>query len=96
MTWLSFITAALATYYIALSVSRQEGPWRIFERLRNVWTGDDWKGRGIRCLVCVSLYSALVVVVGLVLLGHVAAWDGPIVWLGLAGASVVIDKYWQR
>ena len=33
---------------------------------------------------------------GLWAAGHVRGVDLPLVWLGLAGASVVIDRYWKR
>ena len=94
--WLSFIIASLATYYIALSVTKQEGPWAIFERVRAHWSANDWKGRGIRCHVCVSLYSAALVAGLLLPLGWCDLTAAPVVWLGLAGASVLIDKYWSR
>lgn len=95
-SWLTFLLAALATYYLALSVTKQDGPWELFGKLRNLWTDNDWKGRGVRCHVCVSLYTALLVTIGLVALGLADPWQSPLVWLGLAGASVLIDKYWSR
>ena len=95
-SWLEFTLAALATYYVALSVTKQDGPWEVFGRLRAHWSANDWKGRGIRCHVCVSLYSALGVTGLLLLLGWADLAAAPVVWLGLAGASVLIDKYWSR
>ena len=95
-SWLEFTLAALATYYIALSVTKQDGPWEVFGRLRAHWSANDWKGRGIRCHVCVSLYSAALVAGLLLLLGWCEPTAAPVVWLGLAGASVLIDKYWSR
>lgn len=90
------VLAALATYYLALSVAREDGPFGLFLALRNAHTDDDWIGRGLRCLVCMSCWTALVVTIVISVLGHADPWDWPIVWLGLAGASVVIDKYWKR
>jgi len=46
--------------------------------------------------VCVSCYTAALAAAGLWAAGHVRGVDTPIVWLGLAGASVVIDRYWKR
>jgi hypothetical protein len=96
MSWLDFALGSLATYYLALSVARQEGPFRAFERMRNVFTADDWKGRGIRCHVCVSLYAALLIALALWGLGKVDGWNALLVWPGLAGASVMLEKYWLR
>ena len=95
-SWLQFTLAALAVYYVTLSVTKQDGPFEVFGRLRAHWSANDWKGRGIRCHVCVSLYSALGVTGLLLLLGWCEIAAVPVVWLGLAGASVLIDKYWSR
>lgn len=95
-TWLNFIIASLATYYAALSITKQDGPWEVFGKLRAHWSENDWKGRGIRCHVCVSAYTALLVTIGAGLLGWADAWAWPLTWLGLAGASVVLNKYWER
>lgn len=91
-----YLIASFATYYLALSVSREEGPFAIFLKLRDHFQENDWIGRGVRCIVCMSCWSALLWTVMLCLLGHADPWDWPIVWLGLAGASVVIDRYWKR
>jgi hypothetical protein len=93
---LPFVVGALASYYLALSVAREDGPFAVFLWLRNQHTDDDWIGRGLRCIVCMSCWSGLAVTIGLCLFGYADVWAWPIVWLGLAGASVVIDRYWRR
>lgn len=91
------VVAAFATYYLALSITREDGPGGVFLALRNRYTDDaSWVARGLRCIVCMSCWTALLVTIGLCLLGHVDPWDWPLVWLGLAGASTVIDRYWRR
>lgn len=91
-----YVLAALATYYGALSITSQDGPFNVFQWLRNQFTQDDWIGRGVRCIVCMSCWVGLAVVAWLVGWGQAALIDLPIVWLGLAGASVVLDRYWKR
>lgn len=91
-----YVLASLATYYAALTISREDGPFAAFLWLRNRFTADTWLARGVRCLVCVSCYTALAATLWLIGSGRVALADAPIVWLGLAGASVVLDKYWRR
>ena len=95
-TLTTFLIAALATYYLALSVAREDGPFGVFLWLRNQFTDEGWLSRGLRCVVCMSCWTALMVVVGLVLLGYTDLYAWPIVWMGLAGASTVIDRYWKR
>ena len=91
-----YIIAAFATYYLALSVAREDGPGGAFLWLRNQFTDEGWLSRGLRCIVCLSCWTGLLVTIGLVLLGDADAWSWPIVWFGLAGASTVIDRYWKR
>lgn len=91
-----YLFAAFATYYAALSMSREDGPFAVFLWLRNRFTRDTWLARGIRCIVCVSCYTAALAAYGLWAAGHVRTIDTPVVWLGLAGASVILDRYWKR
>ncbi len=93
---LSFIIASFATYYTALSVTKQDGPFEMFLKLRNLWTDNDWVGRGIRCHVCVSLYTAALAALALWALGDADMAHAWLLWPALAGASVLIDKYWSR
>ena len=66
----------------------------MFLTLRNAYTKDDWFGRGLRCL---DLYVVLDRASGSGVYGWAGlTTDGLITWLGLAGASVVIDRYWKR
>ncbi len=88
------VLAAFATYYLALSITREDGPFGVFLTMRNAYTHDDWFGRGLRCIVCMSCWT------GLLIAGYMV-WAGLtteilVTWLGLAGASVVIDRYWKR
>lgn len=95
MTWLWFTIAAFATYYSARAIAQEDGPFGIFDRLR-LRFDSGYLGKGIRCVVCVSGWTALV---WAVLLGVVQGYDvllWPLVWLGLAGASVKIHEYWKR
>lgn len=92
----TFVIGSFATYYLALSITREDGPGGVFLALRNRFTADDWIARGVRCLVCMSCWTALLVTLIVTTLGHADPWDWPVTWLGLAGASVVIDKWWRR
>jgi hypothetical protein len=99
MTWLTLTLMAFATYYISYCISNPaiEGPFGMLQKLRDgrLFRNDDWKGRGIRCIVCVSLYVAT----GIALIGvalRVLQWGELFVYVpGLAGLSVFIDKFWK-
>jgi len=95
MTWLVATLAAFATYYAARAISSEDGPFGVFDKLRMHWDSG-YLGKGVRCVVCVSAYTALPVTVALCVAGGWDIWLWPIWWLGLAGASVTIDKWWKR
>lgn len=92
---LNFLVSALAVYYAADAISQRDGPAGVFARLRARWdTG--YLGKGVRCIICVSAWAALPVTIGLGVLGYADPWAWPIVWLGLSGGAVLIDKVWKR
>ena len=88
------ILGALATYYAALSISREDGPFAVFcgcaisSRLIRGW-------RAVSAALCAC--RAIRGAGGMRAVGgrHMRAIDAPVV-ARLAGASVVIDRYWKR
>ena len=91
--WLT--VAAFATYYTARAIAQEDGPFGVFDRLRQR-LDRGYIGKGIRCVVCVSAYTGLVWALFLALLGLYDVWLWPLVWFGLAGASVKIAEFWKR
>lgn len=86
---------AFATYYTALSIAEQNGPFGVFDKLRQRWNSG-YLGEGIRCIVCVSAYMGVAWALFLALLGVYDVWLWPVVAFGLAGMSVLINKVWKR
>lgn len=95
MIWLWIVLAAFATYYTARSISQEDGPFGVFDKLRLRWD-EGYLGKGVRCIVCVSAYTGAFWALFLALFGFYDVWIWPLVWFGLAGASVFIDKVWKR
>lgn len=91
----ALIIAALATYYTARTIAQEHGPFGIFDRLRQRYNAG-YLGEGLRCIVCVSAYTALLWAVVLALLDLIAWPALPLVWLGLAGAATKIAEWWKR
>lgn len=92
-----FVFAALATYYTALVLTQQDGPFALFLKLRNQFTDDtSWIARGLRCLVCMSLYTSALFTFFLVYFYHISLNNAVFVLPGLAGASVILDRWWKR
>lgn len=90
-----FIIAAFATYYTARTIAEEHGPWGLCDKLRTRWNSG-YLGAGIRCVVCVSAYTALAWATLMAVLGLYDPWLAPLVWFGLAGASVKIAEFWRR
>lgn len=80
----------LATYRLAYLVTREEGPFSLFERLRSRVdpTQATWVGRGLNCLWCVSFWLAWLVV----LLDPEARRTLPLSALSAAGGALVLDQ----
>lgn len=93
LVWFSI--AAFATYYAALSIAEQDGPFGVFDTLRQRLSSG-YIGTGIRCVVCVSAYTGCLWALFLALFGLYDVWLWPLMGLGLAGASVLINKVWKR
>lgn len=95
--WLTFIIAALAIYRAGRMIAEEDGPAFVFKRLRDAHTNDKRAfDVGIRCVYCIGVWAALVVVVMLCTFGGWDWWLFPVWWFGLAGAAAKIHEYWKR
>lgn len=98
---LPLLLAILAAYRVAYLVAMEDGPFDLADALRgwvmrtwppvkqpNGLLEETWQSRGINCPLCLSFWTALPAGAGVV--GW--SWDLPLVWLGIAGAVLVIHK----
>ncbi len=88
-TFLACIVATLAVYRVSHIITREDGPFDLFMRLRS-WIGlpsRNWFAKGFNCILCVSFWLAF----GLAALLGWAWWMG----LGIAGGVQLIDR-WVR
>lgn len=85
-----FLIATLATWRLAALLTREDGPYDIFARLRARAAG--MVGRALGCLQCTSLWVALP------LTGFVAPWSArsPVLWLALSGGACLLDRATRR
>jgi len=83
---LVFILATLAVYRVSLIICMDEGPFSLFAKLRDRIDPAQatWYGRGLRCVVCVSFWTAIPATF---LIG--GSW---LMWPGMAGAVAIIHK----
>lgn len=82
----SFIVIALATWYVSYVVTKSDGAFGMFKRLRSSFP----LGGLTTCIVCLSLWAAMALIV---------VWNGGEVLrffvyaLALAGLSVMLGSY---
>lgn len=97
MTATTLLIAILAAYRMGRMVAEEEGPGGVFTTLRGRFDPDQatWVGRGLNCPLCTSFWAALVVVVGLGLLGSANIWAMPLDWMAVAGGAAGLIK-WEK
>jgi hypothetical protein len=94
--WL--VLAALGAYRMAWLITQERGPFDLALRLRNHFTEDDWWGHGLRCVYCVSFWLS---VGGALLVLSIFPPRQPVqefflLWFGVAGLILPLDRYWHR
>ena len=83
-----FIVAGLAIYRISRMLTEEEGPFAVFSTLRGLFPPVNWVGRGMECVMCVSVWVALPIALYLDWAG-----DWPLTWLALSAITVIIRKW---
>jgi hypothetical protein len=85
---LTFILASLAVYRLSRMLTDEEGPFSVFTKLRGLAKPETWIGRGLACIICMSVWIALPFALWI-------DWTGDwwITWLALSGVTVVIRKW---
>lgn len=83
-----FALGALAVYRLSRMISDEEGPFAVFTKLRGVFPPTDWVGRGMECIMCISVWVALPIACYIDW-----TWTTPLTWLALSGVTVIIRKW---
>lgn len=91
LSLLGFVLFALAVWRVTYLLAEEDGPGRIFARLRAARGGGIWKSL-FGCFYCLSLWVALPFAFGLS-----AQWgERLIVWLALSGAACLLERVGQQ
>lgn len=91
-SWLLVALAILGTYRVGNMLTTEEGPFGLFEKFRNLFLTEGWLARGVRCFYCVSFWVAL----PLAILLATSLREFCVLWPGIAGGALVVEKYWKR
>jgi hypothetical protein len=97
MSWLLFVLGALATFRLAHLVSKERGPFAIFERIRKVLPGERGSAKEwLSCIFCFSLTSSAIVcgifwTTGL----NLKCQEWILYWLGFSAITLIINQVFQ-
>jgi len=86
-----FLIAALATWRLSFLLTQEEGPWRIFAKLRERLV-NTMPGRALACLYCTSMWVAAPIALYMVPISV----ETIISWLGLSGTACLLHRATQR
>ena len=86
---LDLIVLSLATWRVAHMVSREDGPFGVFERFREAVGGE-----GVRCPLCVGVWAAFVAVT-IYYAGGMVGWL-LLVALAVAGAAAIVQLWLDK
>ena len=81
------VVAALACWRITRLLNGEDGPWRMFARLRSVSAGTVF-GEALACFQCLSLFVA----------APLALWVGPgwgarlLLWPALSAGAILLER----
>lgn len=87
----SLIVASLAVYRLSRMASDEEGPFEVFTKLRAAFPPTTWVGRGLACIMCLSVWVSLPAAL---LIDRTRTL--PLTWMALSGATVIIRKWEQK
>lgn len=88
---MTFVLSSLAVYRLSRMITDEEGPFTVFTKLRGLAKPDSWIGRGLECIMCVSVWVALPIALWIDYQGEWA-----LTWLALSAVTVIIRKWEQK
>lgn len=84
--WLGFLVSVLATFRVAHLLAREDGPFDLVVRLRQL-AGSGGFGRLLDCPWCLSIWVAAPFAALLA-----RSWgEGVLLWLGISGGATLAD-----
>lgn len=92
MNFFYLLAASLATFRLALMISEETGPFRIFAKLRKAPKKDSSFREGISCPWCVSVWMSALVTTFIWWLGVFPGAEWPLWWLDVSAGSVILNQ----
>lgn len=90
LDWYWLIIAGLSTFRLALLFSRELGPMRIFQKLRNLPPPKSSAREGLSCPFCIGMTFSAIVTTFLWWRDRFPGIDWPIYWLAISAIAVIL------
>lgn len=94
--WLAFALGSLATFRLALLVSKETGPAFIFRKLRRLPAAGTATKEGLSCQWCVSMYSSALVTCYYYWQGLINGSETPLYWLSFSTVAVCLNQTFTK
>lgn len=95
LSWLEFIVGCLATFRIALLVSKEDGPADVAKKLRHS-VPPGWIKRGFYCEWCQSFWWGMATAMFFASTNRLSWTDFPLYWLAFSAGGIVINQAFTR
>lgn len=92
MKFFYLLLASLATFRLALMISSEDGPARIFRKLRNIPPAKSNAKEGISCPWCVSVWVSALSTTYLWYLGIFLGPEWPLWWMGVSAGAIALNQ----
>lgn len=96
MTWMLFLCGCLATYRMALLLSKEDGPAYVFRKLRNVPPKKSSMHDGIRCLFCASVWMSSLVTTFYWWRGWIEPMDIGLYGLAFSAVAICLNQMFTK
>ena len=96
MRFFYLIAGGLASYRLALLISKEDGPAYIFRKIRKLPPENSATQVGLSCQWCMSIWASALVALYLWLIGVVPGKEWPLYWLALSAISIICNQQWTR
>lgn len=96
MTWLNFILGSLATFRLALLVSKEDGPYFIFKKIRKLPDKGTATEKGLACIFCTSIYSSSLVTLFFWWMGEIKGAYWILYWLAFSSVAIFMNQSFTK
>lgn len=97
MTWLEFTVGVLATFRLALMVSKEDGPAFIFRKLRRIPPKKSATHEWLSCIFCFSVTASAIVCGLLWWAGIRQVWQmWGLTWLAFSAGAILVNQKFTR